>query len=64
MVSFVSLGSWNVLLFGYDAIHEAFVKNAEHCSARKMPITQKAHGECESYMSALKGVRGIFLAHL
>ncbi|XP_067946183.1 cytochrome P450 2C37-like [Watersipora subatra] len=44
VVSFVSLGSWNVLLFGYDAIHEAFVKNAEHCSARKMPITQKAHG--------------------
>lgn len=35
MVSYVSLGKWTVQLFGYDAIHEAFVKNSDHFSERK-----------------------------
>ena len=35
VVSFVSMGKWCVQLCGYDAIHEAFVKNADHFSERK-----------------------------
>lgn len=39
VVSCVSQGQWHVLLFGYDAIHEAFVKNADHFSDRQPPLS-------------------------
>lgn len=34
-MSYVSMGQWTVDLFGYDAIHEAFVKKSEYFSERK-----------------------------
>ncbi|KAF6025592.1 hypothetical protein EB796_016096 [Bugula neritina] len=41
VVSYVMFGQWTVELFGYDAIHEAFVEQSDIFSNREAHILQK-----------------------